>query len=954
MPPSSQPKRCYRFGLFQADVACGTLLRQGVPVRLQEQPFRVLTLLLERAGDVVTREELRQELWPADTFVEFEGSLNAALKKLRSALGDSADNPIFIERVPKRGYRFIAPVQDVAPESPAVEESVPGPGPAPVSESPQPLPLTPTAGASRRTLAYGALLVTVAVIALAVFAFRFNRHAIAAPSKPSLPPVSVRKSVAVLGFQNLSGKSEDDWLSTAFAEMLSTELAGGEKLRLVPGEDIANLRSASPWPSTGTLGKESSSRIGAALNSDLLVLGDFTNIGDNRGQLRVDVRLQDARTGEILTEIAETGSRQDLFQTAARMGTRIRERLGVPPLTGNDEAGVLASLPLDRDAARFYSLGVAKLRDFDALAAKDLLEQASKADPKFPMVHVMLARAWSQLGYEQKRKDEAKKALDLSTDLPRSERFLVEGDYYESLADHEKAASTYRVLFELFPDSVDNGLLLASAQNAAGHGSQAQETIAQLRTLPPPESDDPQIDLLDARLPSKSGPARLALLQNAERKATARGQKLVYARARQDECRVLFYGDQPDQGTPACDDAYNIFMAAGNRLGAADTIRLKADHEGSQGHLEQAITTYEEALKILQQLGEDYKTGAALNNMAIDVANEGKLDRAQDLYRQAMSHFEKAGDKTNTATATSNIADIMYLRGDLHGATTLYKQALEILATVDHSNNSYVSYRLADLESVQGHPREALPIAQQVVELTRADQSDYGNLTGAMIVIGEILKAEGDLPGAKKQFDEVLEIRKKVGEMGGVHECEEELAELALDEGHPDQAEPLLRAAITEFEKEKGDPDTASAYTLLSRTLLMQNKPEEARKAVEHASVLARSSDFPSLTLPIKIQTARVEIANAGTSSSGRAALVKARQRLHSTIATARKLGYSNLEYEARLALGDLELTANPSAGHTLLVELATETHARGMELISRQAAALAAEPDGIATARVR
>src|SRR6267154_1550651 len=109
-------KRVYRFGLFEVDVESGKLLRQGTRVKLQDQPFRLLCLLLERAGQVVTREELRQALWSSDTYVEFDGSLNATLKRLRFALGDPADNPVFIETLPKRGYRFVAPV--------AVEESV--------------------------------------------------------------------------------------------------------------------------------------------------------------------------------------------------------------------------------------------------------------------------------------------------------------------------------------------------------------------------------------------------------------------------------------------------------------------------------------------------------------------------------------------------------------------------------------------------------------------------------------------------------------------------------------------------------------------------------------------------------------------------------------------------------------------------------------------------------------
>jgi DNA-binding winged helix-turn-helix (wHTH) protein/Tol biopolymer transport system component len=118
-----QGRRLYRFGLFEADLEHGTLTRQGVVVRLQEQPFRILALLLEARGEVLTREELRKKIWPEGTYVEFDGSMNTALMKLRAALNDSADNPVFIETVPRRGYRFIAPVELVS-ESPTITTAI--------------------------------------------------------------------------------------------------------------------------------------------------------------------------------------------------------------------------------------------------------------------------------------------------------------------------------------------------------------------------------------------------------------------------------------------------------------------------------------------------------------------------------------------------------------------------------------------------------------------------------------------------------------------------------------------------------------------------------------------------------------------------------------------------------------------------------------------------------------
>jgi DNA-binding winged helix-turn-helix (wHTH) protein/Tol biopolymer transport system component len=111
---AQQNRRLYRFGLFEVDLERGTLSRQGTPVKLQEQPFRILALLLETPGEVLSRDELRKRIWPEGTFVEFDGSLNTALMKLRAALNDNAENPVFIETVPRRGYRFIAPVEIIA------------------------------------------------------------------------------------------------------------------------------------------------------------------------------------------------------------------------------------------------------------------------------------------------------------------------------------------------------------------------------------------------------------------------------------------------------------------------------------------------------------------------------------------------------------------------------------------------------------------------------------------------------------------------------------------------------------------------------------------------------------------------------------------------------------------------------------------------------------------------
>ena len=182
-------RRIFRFGQFEADASRGILIRGGSKVKLQDQPFRVLILLLERPSEIVTREELRHELWPEGTFVDFDGSLNVIVKKLRAALDDDPDNPRFVETVPRRGYRFIAPV--------ATEGTDAGPlpfrrGVVPDGSAPFGIDTrTPTAdifrSRSSRPLLYG--LSAVVLLLLAGLGWYVRRNAPPAKTAPLRPKI---------------------------------------------------------------------------------------------------------------------------------------------------------------------------------------------------------------------------------------------------------------------------------------------------------------------------------------------------------------------------------------------------------------------------------------------------------------------------------------------------------------------------------------------------------------------------------------------------------------------------------------------------------------------------------------------------------------------------------------------------------------------------------------------
>ena len=186
--------------------------------------------------------------------------------------------------------------------------------------------------------------------------------------------------------------------------------------------------------------------------------------------------------------------------------------------------------------------------------------------------------------------------------------------------------------------------------------------------------------------------------------------------------------------------------------------------------------------------------------------------------------------------------------------------------------------------------------------------------------------------------------QKKAGENYLVASTETALADLDLEEGHPEQAETILRRSIAEFEKEHEDPDAISAYTLLSRALLTEQKPDDARKAIQRAIELSRASSLPALKIPASIQSARVALATGDASAAS-----SARQQLRSAISTTKRLGYYDLECEARLALAEAELKNSGASARTQLSALSREARNHGMQLIAKSAERAAAGSNTIA-----
>ena len=933
MLQAASPVHSFRFGLFEADVSQKALTRNGVRVKIQDQPFRVLMLLLESPGEIVSRETLRQHLWPDGTFVDFDGSLNVILKKLRAAIDDNPDNPRFIETVPRRGYRFIAPVTVVREEVQPV--IVPSPSAAPPTEkSVGESPVWRRYGKSR-VVAYCAAAVLLFAAGVTIWTRWSDRKNAAVASTTASSPVHLRRSVAVLGFHNLSGIESDKWLGTALAEMLSTELASGDKLRMVSAEDVANLRAYSPWTEADTLDQATTSRIGKALSSDLLVLGSFTILGrPDHGRLRVDVRLQDCRSGEVITEIAEIGATEDLFGIVSRTGSKLRSRIGVPRTGESDELMVQASLPSNPDAARFYALGLEKLRALDFEVARGLFEQAAAAEPRFSLAHAMLSRTDLFLGHFDQAKLEAKKGLDLSSGLPRVQRMEIEASYDQAIGERGKAADIYRVLFNLFPDSLDFGLQLAKLQLDSYHPDEARETIRQLRQLPSPASDDPMIDLRAAPIVQrKSADAAANLYRSAATKALTQGKKQVYAKAEQSLC---YLNPQHVQSPPECQVAYDIFAAAGIRDLAGSTLQIMAEHQRLSGHELEAIPLYQQAMKAMQEAGDYEGVGVALNNLSLILENQGKWSQAEEEYRKAKQNFASVNDRVNLAVADGNLGDIETNRGSFQSADSLYRESSEYAEAAKPALDLYGHIGRAGLMVIRGELNQAVTELNPQISALQAWGENQWELADAFGGLADIQRMQGDLKGAQQSYEKAMQAFAKVKFSTASEQAA--LAQLAIDRGQPEEAERQIRDVIASFEKDKNAGEELGGYVILCKALLAQGKTAETRTAIEHAKKLADLHEFPVLGMPLELLDLRVRIAEAPRGNAGRATLLEIKRKLRDVLQRAHRIGFYTEECEIRLALGEVELKISPGTANADLSTFASEARNRGFTLYADQA----------------
>jgi len=358
--PTVPIPRQVRFGVYTVDVRAGEISKYGTRIRLQDRPFQILLLLLSQPGEVVTREELRERLWHSGTFVDFDRGISSAMNKLRTALGDTAANPKFIETVGRRGYRFIYPLTPLD-----AEQELPPPAENAVSTPPPPRPSK--RAWLRRTLI--AVLVVCSAIAVAYYAFRRT------------PPSRIR-SIAVLPLTNLSSSADEEFFSEGLSDELSTKLASLPGLRVMSRGSMMQYKGS----------EKSLSEIAKELHVDGLVQGSVLRFG---GKVRITVQLVEASSGRYLWAASYEREQRDVIDLQNEVTRQIADSIQLH-LNPADRERLNIARTVDPQAHDDYLRGRAFLNrrtPSDMSTAAQYFEKAISRDPGYAQAYAGLADA---------------------------------------------------------------------------------------------------------------------------------------------------------------------------------------------------------------------------------------------------------------------------------------------------------------------------------------------------------------------------------------------------------------------------------------------------------------------------------------------------------------------------------------------------------------------------------
>ena len=647
------------FGTFEVDLRSGELRKQGKRIKLQEQPFQVLTVLLQRPGEVVTREELRNKNWSPDTFVDFDNSLNTAINKLREALGDSADNPRFIETLPRRGYRFLATVTgDQTRKAPSL--------------------------AIKWWVGVATAVVILAGAVEGGFLWRSR-----------LPRQLTDKDTIVLGdFANWTG---DPVFDATLREGLSVQLQQSQFLSLVSEEGVQQTLRRMGQPANARLTPQVTREVCQRTSSTTALEGSIALIGTRYNLI---LKAVNCVNGDLLVGAqAQASDKTHVLDALSKAASEMRRRLGeslssVQKYNTPLEQATTGSL----EALQAYTLGRKALYvNYDPAGSLPFLHRAIQLDPNFAMAYLLLGDAHAGIGKTVLAGEDLRKAFELRAGLSELEKLLIEGQYYNQSGDLLKARRSYVASVQLYPREPNFHLNLEFISNVLGQYEAGHKEALESFRLEPYNSYFCR-QLVHSYLFLDRGEDAAA----AAKEAHAKGVDALLIDVLYE---IAFYRND------AAEMARQLARAEG-KPGDEELVFAKgADTAAYFGHLEEARELSRRAADSAERAGEE-ETGGAAGIYAVSALREALFGDAEESRQKATlaKRYSAERDALSNLAGQNNygLALALAYAGDLGRAQAFVDDLNKRFPEDTVMQFNYLPTLRARLALTQGNPREAL------------------------------------------------------------------------------------------------------------------------------------------------------------------------------------------------------------------------------------------------------
>lgn len=621
MPETTRQESRFRFNGFELDVQTGELRRRdGSSPRLQPQPLQLLLALLRRPGRIVTREELRESLWPKETFVEFDDGLRHAVARLREALGDSAQQPRYIETIPRRGYRFIGPV--------AVEEAEP----AGVGQPGQPSELTQPAGrqgAARfgrfsltrlRLLSLAGCLVVLFAVVTGFFHFR------------SASALTEKDQILLADFENLTGDAVFD---VTLRQALAVQLEQSPYLQIVPAEQVRRALAFMGRPATERLTEPVARELCQREGIKAMLGGSLTSLGSH---YVLSLEVESSSGNSLAREQVEVAKKEEILQALSKSVSRLRQRLG-ESLSSVQKLDVplTQATTTSLEALKWFALGdEMRMRVGNTEEALQLYERAIELDPDFAIAYARAGNIYSLRGDRARAEQCLRKAFALSGRISEREKFYASSVYHLHLTGElDKAIAVLEVYKRTYPRDNIAYNHLAAVHMAEGLVEQGLEETRQTIALRP---DWPGNYLNLAR-------NLVAADQLSEARTTAeRHQSEIVDSEAFSEVLFLVASLQGDQA-----EMRRVVQAETGKPNEHAMLALEAADAESHGRLRKAREQRRLAAELALQRGLKAHAANYYGAAALREALWGNCSVADNYIRQAQALA--SGDQTRQAVA---------------------------------------------------------------------------------------------------------------------------------------------------------------------------------------------------------------------------------------------------------------------------------------------------------------